>query len=110
MMPPSPNQSTPFMPPDNDSDPVFQAPWEAKAFAIVNQLASTHHYSWSEWTEQLAREISTAELDLTDKRSYYERWLSACEKLLIAKGLLDSQAIDEKIEMLLAERETDHTH
>lgn len=110
MIPSSPKQSTSFSPFDNNSDPVFESPWEAKVFAIVNQLTSTHHYSWSEWTDQLAHEISAAERDAADNRSYYERWVSACEKLLIAKGLLDSQAIDEKVEVLLAERETDHTH
>lgn len=94
----------------DDAEPVFQAPWEAKAFAIVNQLASANQYSWSEWTIQLADEISAAELDSTDDRSYYERWVSACEKLLIAKGLLDPLSIDEKVEELLAKPKTDHSH
>lgn len=103
-----PSSSVPLS--DDNSEPIFQAPWEAKAFAIVNQLASTHQYSWSEWTEHLADETLAAESDSTDARSYYERWVSACEKLLIAKGLLDPHSIDEKIEALLAERETDHSH
>jgi len=85
MHPSSSNSPTLFPPSDDSSGPVFRAPWEAKAFAIVNQLASsTHQYSWPEWTAQLAEEISAAELDSTDSRPDYERWVSACEKLLIA--------------------------
>lgn len=90
---------------ETQSDRVFQAPWEAKAFAIVNQLAVTEQCTWTEWTDQLAHEISTRESASADKSSYYERWVSACEKILIAKGLLDSDTIDRKMEEIIAEKE-----
>ncbi|MDJ0707294.1 MAG: nitrile hydratase accessory protein [Leptolyngbyaceae cyanobacterium MO_188.B28] len=104
-------------PPRKDNKSVFQAPWEARAFAIVNQLANAQEYSWSEWTEQFADEISAAEQEPTDTSSYYERWVRACEKLLIAKGILDPRAVDQRIEELLIEQRTavghehlDHKH
>ncbi|MBE7385583.1 MAG: nitrile hydratase accessory protein [Leptolyngbya sp. SIO1E4] len=93
---------------DASPEPVFQAPWEATAFAIVNQLASDRHYSWAEWVDQFTQEIALAESDANDTRTYYERWVDACEKLLIDKGLLDAQAIHQKIADLIRERETDH--
>ncbi|MEO0432195.1 MAG: nitrile hydratase accessory protein [Cyanobacteria bacterium J06656_5] len=95
-----------------DNELVFQAPWEARAFAIVNQLANAQEYSWSEWTEQFAEEISTAEHEPTDKSSYYERWVRTCEKLLITKGILNPVAIEQRIKELLIERESTiaHTH
>ncbi|MGD1931298.1 MAG: nitrile hydratase accessory protein [Leptolyngbyaceae cyanobacterium] len=88
-------------------EPVFQAPWEAKAFAIVNQLAADRQYSWTEWNNQLVQEIATAESSATDSRTYYECWLQACEKLLIAKGLLDADAIDQKAVDLAQEIDAD---
>lgn len=94
----------------NEHEPVFQEPWEARAFAMVNQLATAQEYSWSEWTEQFAEEISAAEHEPTDTSSYYERWVRTCEKLLIAKGILDPLAIDQRIEELLMERETAVDH
>lgn len=99
-------------PPQTDHDPAFQAPWEAKAFAIVNQLAKAQRYSWSEWTDQFAQEISAAESEPTDTSSYYERWVRTCEKLLVTKGILEPLAVEQRIEELQAERETamDHGH
>ena len=93
-----------------EDEPVFQAPWEAKAFAIVNQLAADRHYSWTEWNDQLVQEIATAESSTADSRTYYECWLQACEKLLIAKGLLDADAIDQKVVALAQEIAADHDH
>ena len=93
-----------------EDEPVFQAPWEAKAFALVNQLAADRQYSWTEWNDQLVQEIATAESSTTDSRTYYECWLQACEKLLIAKGLLDADAIDQKVVDLAQEIVADHDH
>ncbi|NER80139.1 MAG: nitrile hydratase accessory protein [Leptolyngbya sp. SIO1D8] len=97
--------------PEKDHEPAFQAPWEARAFAIVNQLATTQHYSWAEWTDQFVGEIAAAEAEPANASSYYERWVQACEKLLIAKGILDAQSIDQKIKALLIEQEqNEHQH
>lgn len=51
-----------------------------------------------------------AEDDPTDTSSYYERWVRTCEKLLVTKGILNPQVIDQRIEELLIERETDVDH
>ena len=93
-----------------DAEPVFQAPWEAKVFAIVNQLAADQAYSWAEWTGQLADEVSAADLEAADSSSYYEQWVYACEKLLTIKGVLSSQAIDCKAEELATAQMSDHSH
>ena len=93
-----------------EDEPVFQAPWEAKAFAIAHQLAADRQYSWTEWNDQLVQEIATAESSATNSRTYYECWLQACEKLLIAKGILDVQAIDQKVVDLAQEIAADHDH
>ena len=96
--------------PDNDQDPVFNAPWEARAFAIVNQLASLEHCTWAEWTQYLSSEIAATEKAAPGSLTYYEQWVMACEKLLADKGLLHAQAIYERIHELVAEQEAEHHH
>ncbi|MEM9979956.1 MAG: nitrile hydratase accessory protein, partial [Cyanobacteria bacterium P01_D01_bin.2] len=76
----------------------------------VNQLTLAQHWSWPEWTDTFAQEISAAESDATDTSTYYEHWVKVCEALLIEKGILDSDAIAQRIEALLSEREIKHTH
>ncbi|WP_225886514.1 nitrile hydratase accessory protein [Leptolyngbya sp. PCC 6406] len=95
---------------DQDQEPVFNAPWEAKAFAIVNHLAILEHYTWPEWTQYLSSAIAATEKAAPGAVTYYEHWVMACEKLLADKGLLDAQAIDERINQMMAEQERDHHH
>lgn len=93
-----------------ENEVVFQAPWEAKAFALVNQLASNGHCSWSEWTDCLAGEISASEQKVTDSKTYYELWMAACEKLLISKGLISAQAVEDRMQELIAAQNSEHDH
>lgn len=95
---------------NEEQEQVFSAPWEAKAFAIVNQLATLEHCTWPEWTQYLSSEIAATEKVDPDSATYYEQWVMACEKLLADKGLLDTQAIDKKIHELVAEQEAEHHH
>jgi nitrile hydratase accessory protein len=100
----------PGLPHDDAQEPVFQAPWEAKAFALVNQLATNDHCTWSEWTRYLADVIAATEADAPGSVAYYEQWVMACEQLLMDKGLLEPQAIAAKIAALQAEQATEHSH
>ncbi len=96
--------------PIDSEEPVFQAPWEAHAFAIVNQLAAANHYSWAEWTNYLVNEISAVEREAPGTKTYYEQWVAACEKLLIEKGLLEPEAVQQKISELQSTQATEHPH
>ena len=64
-----------------DEAQAFDAPWQAQAFAMVVQLAENGVFTWPEWVAAFAAEPES------DGRSYYERWLAAAEKLMVAKGL-----------------------
>ena len=110
MLSSSPNPSTLSEHSDEDSEPVFQAPWEARAFALVNQLTTEQVYSWSEWTDRFVEEISAAEAESSSNSSYYERWVQACEELLLSKGILDIDSIEQRIKDLLIEQENKHDH
>jgi nitrile hydratase accessory protein len=68
--------------------PVFQAPWQASAFALVVQLHERGLFTWPEWAEALARQIERAQAagDADRGDTYYRHWLAALEALVIAKG------------------------
>jgi nitrile hydratase accessory protein len=79
--------SLPLLPCDADG-PVFREPWEAQAFALAVQLQEQGLFTWDEWAQTLGAEITAAQrsgdADLGD--TYYRHWLSALERLVVAKG------------------------
>src|SRR5947209_7539165 len=89
--PPLPNypdlSALPLFPRDAEG-PVFREPWEAQAFALAVQLQERGLFAWDEWAEALGSEIAAAQKcgdpDLGD--TYYRHWLSALERLVVAKG------------------------
>ena len=58
-----------------ENEPVFNEPWEAKAFALVIELYNRGAFSWSQWAEVLAKVIAEDK----NSRPYYELWLEALE-------------------------------
>ena len=71
------------MPRDGDS-PVFNDPWEARAFALVLALHERGLFTWPQWAAALSRQIALAQdagdADLGD--TYYGHWLLALESLV----------------------------
>ena len=74
------------------AEPVFVEPWEAQIFALAVELGRRQAFAASEWAVALGAELRAAPND--DR--YYEAWLSAVEKLVIAKGLADPAALAER--------------
>ena len=81
-------QLPPFPASPTNDEPVFQEPWEARAFAIVVSLHERGLYTWREWADALAARIAAAQAADDDVRdSYYRCWLAALEDLLAIKGI-----------------------
>lgn len=82
--------SLPHLPRDQGG-PVFAEPWQAAAFAMAVRLSAQGHFTWKEWAAALADELKAAcEGGKPDDGShYYEYWLSALERLVTEKALLD---------------------
>ena len=82
----------PALPRDQDG-PVFNQPWEAKAFALAVRLSESGCFTWSEWVKIFSREIKAAQErgdpDLGD--TYYQHWLNALERICAAKGLVGEE-------------------
>lgn len=78
---------TPGMPRDADG-PVFNAPWEAQAFAMTLALHEGGLFTWTEWAEALATQIAAAQAagDPDTGETYYRHWLAALEHLVAQKG------------------------
>lgn len=69
--------------PRTQGEPVFDAPWQARVFALTLQLYENGCFSWSEWADQLSAEIAA-----DNAADYYLNWLNALEKMIQSKELL----------------------
>jgi nitrile hydratase accessory protein len=92
-------KSLPFQPHD-DEGPVFQEPWQAQAFALAVELSRRGLFTWPEWTETFAAEIKAAQAagDPDLGNTYYQHWARALEKLIDAKGGIDSATVSDRAE------------
>lgn len=74
---------------------VFNAPWEARSFSMAVHLHERGIFSWHEWADSLAAEISQFEKGggSVEGDHYYRLWQLALEKL-IARKLRDRQRND----------------
>lgn len=84
------------IPRDGDG-PIFNAPWEAEAFAMTLTLHEKGVFTWQEWADTLSLEIKTAQNlgdpDLGD--TYYSHWLSALERIVVEKGVTSRSTLGE---------------
>jgi nitrile hydratase accessory protein len=88
----NPNQpvpdTLPGLPHDADG-PVFDAPWQAHAFAMTLTLHERGVFTWSEWATALSEEIRSAQQAGDSDRgdTYYLHWLKALETLVTRKNV-----------------------
>ncbi|WP_246226261.1 nitrile hydratase accessory protein [Chelativorans xinjiangense] len=79
--------------PQADDDRAFSEPWQAQAFALTLALHQKGVFSWSEWAKSLSEELKKRGV-AEDGSDYYECWLSALEKLLVAKSVAAPGDVD----------------
>jgi nitrile hydratase accessory protein len=75
--------------------PVFAAPWEAHAFAMVLTLYDKGLFTWPEWAAALSNQIKAAQAagDPDTGETYYLHWLAALEGMLAAKNITTPQVL-----------------
>jgi len=80
--------SIPNIPRDIDG-PVFNAPWEAQAFAMTVTLHERGVFTWAEWAAALSAQIKRAQADGDPDtgETYYQHWLATLENLIAEKGV-----------------------
>ncbi len=81
--------------PCNAEGPVFNAPWEAQAFAMALALHERGVFTWPEWAATLGAEIKRAQAagDPDTGETYYHHWLATLERLVAAKGVTTSDTL-----------------
>ncbi len=85
------------MRPPTDPEQPFTEPWHAELFATTHALARAGAFTWADWTETFVEALAddAAAGGATDGSTYYEVWLGALERFLVARGLAGSAALDE---------------
>ena len=91
--------------PRRNGEPVFNEPWESRAFGMAVALCEGGPYSWDEFRDRLIAEITAADAR-GDHTSYYERFLGALSQLLEAKGLCPADEIERRM-IAVADAEDD---
>jgi nitrile hydratase accessory protein len=92
-------------------EPVFAEAWQAQAFAMVQVLQQQGRLTPSEWMDTLAAEIAASEArgEPDDGSRYYDCWLAALEKVVVAKGFVSgAEMAGRKQEWDAAARATPH--
>src|SRR5688572_23161193 len=81
--------------PRRNGEPVFDAPWEARAFGMAVALNENGIYPWRDFSQGLSAEIAEAERHDRDS-TYYECWYATLEKLVKASGLVTQDEVDQR--------------
>ena len=78
----------PGMPGGATDGPVFAEPWQAQAFAMTLALHQKGLFTWPEWAQALAAQVTAAQAagDADHGDTYYRHWLAALESLVASKG------------------------
>lgn len=67
---------------------VFEAPWQAQAFAMAVALHERGAFTWKEWADTLAQVIREE-----PGAEYYRQWMTSLERLVAGKGLVAAEAL-----------------
>ena len=74
-------------------EPVFPAPWAARAFALAVALNERGLFTWSEWAEALGAALRDA--PGSDPEAYWRCWLAALEDMLRRKQVAVATELPE---------------
>ncbi len=81
--------------------------WERRTDALMGLLSAPERRLIR--TDELRRAIESIEPDRYEKLTYYERWITAIESLLVEKGVVTRAEIDRKVAELEARRKPDRS-
>ena len=90
--------------PRDGEGPVFHEPWQARVFAVIVKLCHDGRYDWSVFQQRLIHEVGGADAARDDITGYYEHWLAAAEKLLVAENLVSVGELAERKAHVAAHR------
>lgn len=86
--------------PRKNGEPVFEAPWQSRAFGMVVGLHKAGLYPWDDFKALLIVEIASGQCQSapTGSSEYYYQWMEAFSRLLVAKGILTREELHRRID------------
>jgi hypothetical protein len=75
----------------SESSEPFHADWEARVYALVTTLLRKRVFNRDEFRDAIERLEPIRYLEA----SYYERWLAAVELLVVERGVIGREALEE---------------
>ena len=102
----------PAAPPRANGELVFSEPWESRSFGVAVALHDAAIVDFEVFRARLIAEIAAwqASREAGEGYRYYERWLTALERTLIAEGIVDPGALAAAHEAIADEWDHDHAH
>jgi nitrile hydratase accessory protein len=84
--------------PRKNGEPVFDAPWQSRAFGMVVKLNTQGTYGWNEFKARLIARIAAGECPEAppDASPYYYQWVEAFQQLLIDKGVVSERELQAR--------------
>jgi nitrile hydratase accessory protein len=81
--------------PRSNGEPVFEAPWQSRAFGMVVDLHKSGRFPWDDFKQRLIAEIRAGRpADVPgDASEYYYQWVEAFTRLVVETGLLQESEI-----------------
>lgn len=75
--------------PRDEEGPVFDKPWQAKAFSLIVHLHRAGLFPWAEWVQTFSKEINAAPAQPGESANdaYYRQWTAAMENMMTALNL-----------------------
>lgn len=94
-------------PPRLNGKLCFSREWERQAFGIALALSNSGHFEWEDFRDKLISAIGEWEAShaLEDPSwSYYERWLTALERLLVQERIVAAEDLAPELNNDIASR------
>jgi nitrile hydratase accessory protein len=91
-------------PPRSNGELVFAEPWQSRAFGMTMALTTAGVLDWEEFRQQLIVQVAGWEQSAPRGAtfSYYGCWLDALEHVLVARALVNTEAVDQLAEEIAA--------
>ena len=105
------SSDAPAAPPRSNGELVFDEPWESRVFGIAVALHDAGVVDFEAFRRRLIDEIVAWETSHGSTGAgyrYYERWLTALERTLLAERIVDTRQLGVAREAI--EHEWDHDH
>lgn len=81
--------------PRSNGEPIFDSPWESRAFGIAVHLSLDGAFEWDEFRHSLIKEVGDWERTHEgDGWNSYERWLAALEDVLRENKVISTAELD----------------